>query len=114
MYVTNRKKTQEKITPSGASIWWLLAEENGAPNFELRYFAIEEGHTTTGTPHSFEHEVYVTKGDGRIEGDGEVVSITEGDAILIFSQEKHKIINTGKGKLEFICVILKGKENSLK
>jgi len=114
MYVTNRIKTREKKTPSGASVWWLISEEDGAPLFEMRYFTIACGETTTGSGHSFEHEVYVTRGEGKIEGDEKVVSISEGDAILILPLEKHRIINTGEGTLEFICIIPKGMENSLK
>jgi quercetin dioxygenase-like cupin family protein len=114
LYVTNRSRTEEKKTPSGASVWWLLAEEDGAPLFEMRYFAIARGASTTGSRHFFEHEVYVTRGEGKIEGDVETVSISEGDAVLILPREKHKIINTGGGTLEFICIIPKGKENDLK
>ena len=114
MYVTNRNRIEEKKSPSGASVWWLLAEEDGAPLFEMRYFAITRGAATSGSRHFFEHEVYVTRGQGKIEGDEETVPISEGDAILILPREKHKIINTGQGTLEFICIIPRGKENALK
>jgi len=114
MYINNTMKTQPKTTPSGATVWWLLAEEDGAPLFEMRYFAIAPGRSTTGTPHPFEHEVYVIQGEGKIEGDDETVQIAPGDAVLIFPDERHRIINTGKKPLGFVCIIPKGKENELK
>lgn len=50
MYVSNTRKIQPKTTPSGATVWWLLAEEDGAPHFEMRYFEIAPGRNITGTP----------------------------------------------------------------
>jgi quercetin dioxygenase-like cupin family protein len=114
MYIYNMMKTQPKTTPSGATVWWLLAEEDGAPQFEMRYFEIAPGRSTTGTPHPCEHEVYVTQGEGKIGGDDETVQIAPGDAVLIFPGERHRIINTGEKPLGFVCIIPKGKENGMK
>jgi quercetin dioxygenase-like cupin family protein len=114
MYKTNTIKTSQKKSPSGISVWWLLAEEDGTPHFELRYFELKKGQETSGKPHPFEHEVYVIKGRGQIVGDNEVVAIKPGDAILIFPDERHQFINTGDGTLGFICIIPNGAENYLK
>jgi quercetin dioxygenase-like cupin family protein len=114
MYVANTKNTEQKKSSSGASIWWLLSEEDGTPHFELRYFELEGGQKTSGRPHPFEHEVYVIKGRGRIEGDDGIEEIQQGDAILIFPDEKHRFVNTGDDILGFICIIPNGAENHLK
>ena len=114
MYLTRIQKTEEKRTPSGVAIRWLLTEEDGAPLFEMRYFEIRKGMSTSGRPHAFEHEVYVVRGQGKIEGDDETVAINPGDAILIYPGEKHKFINTVEEPLGFICLIPKGMENELK
>ncbi len=114
MYVANTNKTKEMKTPSGASIWWLLSEEDGTPHFELRYFELKPGRKTSGSPHPFEHEVYIVKGRGQIAGDDEVVEIEEGKAVLIFPNERHQFINTGDDVLGFICIIPNGVENHIK
>jgi quercetin dioxygenase-like cupin family protein len=114
MSVTNTRKTRPRETPSGATVWWLLAEEDGAPHFEMRYFEIAPGRNTTGTPHPFEHQVYVVRGEGKIEGGDGTVEIAPHDAVLIFPDERHRIVNTGGEPLGFVCVIPRGKENELK
>ena len=114
MYVTSIGKTEQKTTPSGVSVRWLLSEEVGTPHFEMRYFEIGKGQSTSGRPHPFEHEVYVVRGEGRLEGDDRAVSIAPGDAILIFPDERHKFINTAEDPLGIICLIPNGKENELK
>ncbi|MBN2322252.1 MAG: cupin domain-containing protein [Spirochaetes bacterium] len=114
MYMTSIDKTEEKATPSGVTVRWLLTEEAGAPLFEMRYFEIGKGRSTSGRPHPFEHEVYVVRGKGTIEGDGQTIAIQPGDAILILPGERHKFINTTDDPLGIICLIPKGKENELK
>ena len=115
IYKTRVDQIQPKKTHSGATVWWLIKEEDGAPNFELRYFEIEPGKSSSGTPHFFEHEVFVLRGEGKILGESEeVVEIREEDALLIPSRTRHKIVNTGKGPLGFLCAIPKGRENDIK
>jgi quercetin dioxygenase-like cupin family protein len=114
MYVTSIEKTEEKTTPSGVTVRWLLSKEAGAPLFEMRYFEIGKGKSTSGRPHPFEHEVYVVRGEGKIEGDGQTVSIAPGDAVLIFPDERHKFVNTAEEPLGIICLIPNGMENDLK
>jgi quercetin dioxygenase-like cupin family protein len=115
MYKTRADEAEPKITPSGAKVWWLIAEEDGAPNFEMRYFEIDPGAATGGHPHFFEHQVFVVRGEGKIIGDNdEEIKIRPEDAVLIPSREKHKIVNTGDGPLGFVCSIPKGKENEIK
>ena len=113
MYVTSIEKTEEKTMPSGVTVRWLLTEEAGAPLFEMRYFEIGKGRSTSGRPHQFEHEVYVVRGTGKVEGDGQTVAIEPGDAILILPGERHKFINTADEPLGIICLIPKGQENEL-
>ena len=49
MYVTSTKKTEQKKSPSGVSVWWLLSEEVGTPHFELRYFELKKGQKKTSS-----------------------------------------------------------------
>jgi quercetin dioxygenase-like cupin family protein len=115
MLRTRIDEIRPKTTHSGAKVWWLIREEDGAPTFELRYFEIEPGKSSSGTPHFFEHEVFVLRGRGKILGEGdEVLEIREEDAILIPSRTRHKIVNMGDTPLGFLCAIPKGKENDIK
>jgi quercetin dioxygenase-like cupin family protein len=115
IFKTRIDGVRPKKTHSGATVWWLIKEEDGAPNFELRYFEIESGMSTSGNPHFFEHEVYVLRGTGKILGeDDETVEIAAGDALLIPPRVRHKIVNTGNVTLGFLCAIPKGKENEIK
>lgn len=115
MYITNIKRTKEEKTRSGNSIWWLLSEEIGVPNFELRYFEIKRGMSTNYGKHPWEHEVYVVKGKGTVKGkdlEGKVFEekIKSGDAIYIAVNEEHQFWNYGSQPLGFICIIPKGTE----
>jgi quercetin dioxygenase-like cupin family protein len=115
IYRTRVEEVPSKKTPSGATVWWLIKAEDGAPGFELRYFEVQPGKGTSGKPHPFEHEVFVLRGRGEIRGDGEeVIAIREGDAILIPPDARHAIENTGDGVLGFLCAIPNGKEDSIK
>jgi len=114
MHVASVDSTEEKTTPSGVSLRWLLSEEHGAPGFEMRYFEIGPGGSTSGRPHPFEHEVFVVKGKGEIEGDDRTVAIGPGVAVLVLPGERHRFVNTSRDPLGFICLIPKGMENELK
>lgn len=57
-------------------------------------------------PHShrgMEEVIYVEKGTGEAWVDGEVSKIRSGDAILIPSDTRHMMINTGKKPLTLLC-----------
>ena len=116
MYITNTSRTRQERTRSGNAVWWLLSEEIGAPNFELRYFELEQGRSTTYGAHPWEHEVYIVKGQGRLKGkdlEGRTVdqALAPGDAIFIGPEEEHQFLNPGEETLGFLCVIPKGAEN---
>ena len=115
MYFTNAQKTEREQTASGNSIWRLLSEEIGVPNFELRYFEIPPGGHTSYGKHPWEHEVFVITGEGLVKGktlDGEAIEeeVRPGDAIYIAPDEEHQFINDGEVPLGFICVCPKGYE----
>ncbi|HOZ45035.1 MAG TPA: cupin domain-containing protein [Candidatus Hydrogenedentes bacterium] len=110
MYVTNRQKTEQKIAASGAPVWWLLAEEHGVPNFEMRYFELAPGAETKAGHHPWEHEVFIVKGSGTVAGaDGEH-TVGPGDALFIAPDEPHQFMNRTNETLGFICVVPKGVE----
>ena len=82
-----------------------IGREEGAPNFVMRYFDMEPGRSTEDHSHRWEHEVYVTKGEGAIvTAEGET-PIGPGDAVYVAPNERHHFENRGSGPFEFICVV---------
>jgi len=57
-----------RIYMKGVSIRYLVVEEFGAPNFEMRYFELQKGGKTSLDEHPHEHEVFILKGKGENNG----------------------------------------------
>ncbi len=114
MYIVNLNEVQRTIGPRGKTVVWLLAEENGTPNFEMRYFEVPKGLSGKEESHPFEHEVFVLKGEGVIKSGQTEKKIKAGDAILILPDEPHQFFNFMEEPLGFICVIPNGCENQSK
>ena len=113
MYITNIKKTKCEKTPTDTSMWWLLSEKNGVPNFELRYFELEKDQHTPYHTHDWEHEIYIVKGQGIVKGKdikgvSFEVTVGAGDALFIAPNEEHNFFNEKEETLGFICVVPKG------
>ena len=90
---------------TGVSIRYLVLEEFGAPNFELRYFEVQKGGKTSIDEHPYEHEVFVLRGRGKLlKGDKEH-PLRPNDAILIEPNEKHRLLQEGEEALGFLCIV---------
>ncbi len=77
-----------------------------APNFSMRLFKIGPGGYTSQHRHSFEHEVYILKGNGFVFLDNEKIRIEKDDSFIIQPFETHKLVaDEDKEGLEFICVV---------
>ena len=100
-----------EVTTDGAEkarMQWLIAEENGAPNFAMRRFILAPGGRTPYHSHPWEHVAYCLCGNGvAVTDDGEV-PIRGGDAILVPPDDTHNFVNTGDGPLEFLCLVPNG------
>ncbi len=85
----------------------LIGEKEGAPNFIMRIFEVKPKGFTPLHSHSWEHEVYVLKGKGRVFTAGREEEISEGDALLIEPNEEHQFKNPYSEPLIFLCLIPK-------
>ncbi len=94
------QKGAEKV-----SIAWLLDPGKGAPNFSMRLFRIEPGGFTPRHVHSWEHEVYVLSGSGKVWSDGEWVPLREGSYVLVLPGEEHQFACADGEDMQFLCVI---------
>jgi quercetin dioxygenase-like cupin family protein len=89
-----------------ATIRWLVAGKDGAPNFAMR--VIEIKHAGEKIPlhrHDYEHEVFVFEGTGRALGRDGASPVGPGDFVFVPPGEEHGFENAGDGPFRFICVI---------
>ncbi len=116
MKIISRKNVKEvDVTPvelvgkAKSTIQWAIAEEDGAPNFEMRYISLSVDSTTPYHSHPWEHEVYLVKGEGVLmTEDGEKI-IKKDDFVFVPPSKKHQFVNKSeKEDLDFICVVPKG------
>jgi len=96
----------------GVSIRYLVVEEFGAPNFEMRYFELEKGCKTSLDQHPYEHEVFVLRGRGKLLLNDEEIELRKNDAVLIESNEQHRLIQIGDETFGFLCVVPNGVSKS--
>ena len=90
---------------SGVTMKLLVGREDEAPTFAMRHFLVEPGGFTPMHSHDWEHEVLILGGQGELECDGEVATISAGDGLYIPSNETHQFRNVGETPLEFLCIV---------
>ncbi len=115
MFFTSIDDTEPVRTGHGNSLWVLLPEEVGVPNFVMRYFEVPAGGATGYGNHPYEHEVFVVHGEGVLKGkhlNGRPVErrLRPGDAVFIAPDEEHQFCNRTEEPVGFICVLPAGCE----
>jgi quercetin dioxygenase-like cupin family protein len=89
----------------GCAVRWLIGQQDGAPNFAMRQFEVQQGGFTPRHSHPYEHEVFVLEGTGVVlEGDRER-SLASGDVVYVAPNEVHQFRNTGSTPLKFISLV---------
>jgi quercetin dioxygenase-like cupin family protein len=99
MFCTDIDEKTMCRTRSGNNIYWLITQENGAPNFELRYIEIPVGGKSSASSHAHEHEVFVIRGEGKVvgreaNGSSYEKALVPGLAVFIPGDEEHQWLNT--------------------
>ena len=90
---------------TGCTVRWLVGQSDGAPNFAMRQFEVEQGGFTPKHSHPYEHEVFVLEGAGLVlEGDQEH-PLKAGDVVFVKPNEIHQFRNTGPQPLKFLCLV---------
>ena len=82
----------------------LLGPDEGAPNFVLRRFRMEQGGGIPAHTNDVEHEQYVLRGRARITIAGEVHEVGPDDTLYIPAGTPHSY-EVIEGPFEFICVV---------
>ncbi len=116
MYKINIEDIPEKgINKSyqeGVTIRYPILEEFGAPNFEMRYFELDNGAVTTLDLHDYEHEVFIVRGSGIVVIEDREYTLRPKDAFLIEPNERHQLKQTGDEPLGFLCIVPNGVSRS--
>ena len=90
----------------GATIQWLITDQDGAQHFAMRRFEIAPHGIVPLHAHPEEHEIYVISGKANIlEESGEKVEVTAGSILYIPPFEKHGYEIVGTKPFIFLCII---------
>ena len=73
--------------------------------FIVRLFSVEPGGNTPYHSHSWEHQVVILRGKGRVIVGDRNFDVEKDFYLFIPPNEHHQFINTGEEPLEFICVV---------
>ena len=105
-HFTEVKEEQPQMAGVQATIRWLIAAKDGAPNFAMRVIEIKrKGEKIPLHHHDYEHETFVIEGQGNVLGPSEAKPVAYGDFAYIAPGEGHGFENTGSVPFRFICVI---------
>ena len=105
MDVVNRDAVEEFITKDGSVIREILAPANSSLRAQsLAEATLEPGQSTERHLHVRAEEVYyVLNGSGLMEVDQEKREVGPGDGIAIPPGSRHRLTNTGRENLVFLC-----------
>jgi quercetin dioxygenase-like cupin family protein len=105
MKVQNYKQVKGTNAAPGVTMRVVAGTAEGAPTFVMRIFEIEPGCNTPYHTHSWEHEMFIIKGQGTLKGGDTEIPLKEGDTIMALPDEKHGVFNTGKELMTMICMV---------
>lgn len=91
----------------GVDMRVVIGPKEDAPNFVMRVFEVRPGSSTPFHSHSWEHEVYVLSGKGKVRGETGETDLEAGSVAYVEPDEQHCFSNAGNELLRFVCVIPK-------
>ncbi len=86
----------------------MIGKADGADNFCMRVFEVEEGGFSPQHVHEWEHEIFFHAGEGEVFIDGSTTPVSAGSVAFIPGNLEHQIRNKGEGKLVFVCLVPSG------
>ena len=106
MIIKYYEDVKEEERSEGVKKRVVIGKPDGAHNFIMRVFEVEPGFSSSFHEHSWEHEIFVIKGEAHIRnGREEKIPIREGNVIFIPPFEKHCMENHSNEVFRFICLI---------
>lgn len=105
-HFTDVKEEKPQMAGMQATVRWLIAEKEGAPNFAMRVIEIKrKGERIPLYRHDYEHEIFVVEGTGNVLNQTGPKPVAYGDFVYVPASEEHGFESTGKAPFRFICVI---------
>ena len=83
----------------------LIGHDDGAHNFEIRYFMIPPRGFSSLDEHAHDHGVMVMQGRARVQLGESFQEVNEGDVIYIPSWERQQFENLTDDTFAFLCII---------
>ena len=83
----------------------LIGEQEGAPDYVIRYFELPPGGHSAFDQHAHEHGVVVLRGKGRVRLGEREIDLTFGDVVWVAPNEIHQFSNIGDEPFGFTCTI---------
>ena len=105
MEIVNRNEVESFVTKDSSEIREILSPQNSSIKKQsLAEAVVKPGKTTREHIHPETEEMYyILEGEGTMHIEGERREVRNGDGIVILPGKKHKILNTGKINLIFLC-----------
>ena len=100
-----KEETVEGPEFKGVKVRWLIAKEDGAENFAMRYFEIEPGGHSAYHSHAWEHETFILDGECLVKCGDTEKRATPGYVIFIPPNTVHNFKNVGNKALKFLCLV---------
>lgn len=85
----------------------LIGPDQGWGDHVMRQMELEAGGYSPLHAHPWPHINYVVSGQGTIEMDGEIQSVTAGDYAFIPADTIHQFKNSGDKTFTFLCIVPK-------
>lgn len=98
----------ESETIKGVTGRVVIGKEDSAENFCMRVFTVAPGGFTPRHTHSWEHEIFIHSGKGKVFQNGEWREVSSGTVLFIPGNEEHQFMNGGGEDFVFICLIPAG------
>jgi quercetin dioxygenase-like cupin family protein len=83
----------------------MIGNDENAPHFHMRYFAVQPGGHTSLDQHAHDHGVYVVHGRARLRLGDQEHEIGVGDVVYISGNEVHQFFTLGEEPFGFLCVV---------
>jgi len=83
----------------------VIGKADGAGNFCMRVFELDEGGHSPRHQHDWEHEIFFHAGKGEVWQGDHWLPVATGSVAFIPGNVEHQIRNVGDGKLTFVCLV---------
>lgn len=95
----------ESYVSNNATKQVLIGKQDGANNFEVRYFTIPPRGFSSLDQHAHDHGVMIMQGRARVMLGDKFEEVAVGDVVYIPGMEKHQFENLTDEPFTFLCII---------